>query len=57
VRENFIPSDDSGLAENYLQTAPTYVRNIQTGKRKKKSSPSGKVPGKEGDFGLNPLFI
>jgi hypothetical protein len=37
VRKNFNPAEDSHAGRELPSTAPTYIRNIQTGKSKKES--------------------
>jgi hypothetical protein len=37
VRKNFNPSDGAGLEHNSLLQPPTYLRNIEKGKKEKKS--------------------
>jgi hypothetical protein len=54
VRKNFGPSDDPRLEENSLPQPPTYVRNIQTGKSKKKSLCPGKLAAGEKSLAYRP---
>jgi hypothetical protein len=42
VRKNFNPVEDSHAGRDLPSTAPTYIRNIQTGKSKKESKSSEK---------------
>jgi hypothetical protein len=45
VRKNFNPAEDSHAGRELPSTAPTYIRNIQTGKSKKESKSPERAPG------------
>jgi len=57
VRKNFNPSEGSQAGRDSLSEPPTYLRNIQTGKSKKKFQSFGGVPGWKRKLDHSPLLI